>query len=548
MERPSKRPRLSVGTPDVPEDFDLQEARARNDLRLKSLFESIFEKYGRDFSDVGDEIDLRTGEIVVNKGHILGMQSEDDIGEGAEQLVHEQLKSFSQSRDPSPRPATGGKLDRLQDVGQEKYVNGMNATDTKVTTGKAMLESLIARPVEEDFDVDGQSDADDDRSSVDSLLGDAVPISDHPSQSVHEQPKAMLRSSSLHYPEESTKDSHPKGQPLDPLWQVPDIDAKFSTPNTNKKPLKPELAISQVRSASPPTAGSLWALPTPGRRRHTDVKKNRRSPGVRAKRKRKLPIVRDWSFAQLRDESDSDDPLQEDFPSPSKSASSVRTMSVTPTPTKGKADRTRGLQARKQKVDVDSLDDVRRSGIRSSSGSKNTPELSESSSLAQDSTSIVKMGKLDQDSTSANENETGLLTPDQAELHSRSQEEIEHQFLRRQAGNKTGKTGTRESLQHPNDPGPGSKDGRVLAHSVAAERSLASQADFSTPHRLNGNTATSKQSENLLGEDADHVHTKSGISSIEIEARPYGSIAGTRKTSLAKASMNPLAKCPSKKL
>lgn len=85
-ERPLKRPRLTF-TPDSPEDtevvseeWDLQAARAQNDLRLKSIFEGIFAKYGNDFSEVGDEIDLETGEIVVNNGHLQAMHEETDIG------------------------------------------------------------------------------------------------------------------------------------------------------------------------------------------------------------------------------------------------------------------------------------------------------------------------------------------------------------------------------------------------------------------------------------------------------------------------------------
>lgn len=78
MEPPRKRQRLS---PESPNDNDLQIARARNDQKLKSLFEGIFEKYGKDFSDIGDEIDLSTGEIVINKGHVQRMEHEDDTGE-----------------------------------------------------------------------------------------------------------------------------------------------------------------------------------------------------------------------------------------------------------------------------------------------------------------------------------------------------------------------------------------------------------------------------------------------------------------------------------
>ena len=59
-------------------EFD--ERRARNDQRLKSTFEAIFEKYGKDFSGIADEINLRTGEIVVNRGHVLSLKDETDPG------------------------------------------------------------------------------------------------------------------------------------------------------------------------------------------------------------------------------------------------------------------------------------------------------------------------------------------------------------------------------------------------------------------------------------------------------------------------------------
>ena len=76
MERPYKRRRFSD-----PPELELHHRRERNDLRLKSTFESIFEKYGKDFGGIGDEIDLETGEIVVNNGHILGMANERDAGD-----------------------------------------------------------------------------------------------------------------------------------------------------------------------------------------------------------------------------------------------------------------------------------------------------------------------------------------------------------------------------------------------------------------------------------------------------------------------------------
>ncbi|KAF5871853.1 putative myb-like dna-binding domain protein [Botrytis fragariae] len=61
-------------------DQELQQKRARLDYKLKSTFESIFEKYGKDFDGVGDEIDLLTGEILVDNGHLKEMQDERDAG------------------------------------------------------------------------------------------------------------------------------------------------------------------------------------------------------------------------------------------------------------------------------------------------------------------------------------------------------------------------------------------------------------------------------------------------------------------------------------
>ena len=84
MERPFKRQRLTE-----PPEFDLLYRREQNDHRLKSTFEGIFEKYGKNFEGVGDEIDLETGEIVVNNGHVLGMINERDPGDQEEESEYE---------------------------------------------------------------------------------------------------------------------------------------------------------------------------------------------------------------------------------------------------------------------------------------------------------------------------------------------------------------------------------------------------------------------------------------------------------------------------
>ncbi|KAL2755095.1 hypothetical protein ACRALDRAFT_1082643 [Sodiomyces alcalophilus JCM 7366] len=100
MEPPAKRPRLSLtqgqGDDDdedellyEPEEvsrfrdpgYQLEESRAFAAFKLKSTFEHIFAKYERDFTGIGDEIDLRTGKVVVDNGHIQNMQNERDVGQ-----------------------------------------------------------------------------------------------------------------------------------------------------------------------------------------------------------------------------------------------------------------------------------------------------------------------------------------------------------------------------------------------------------------------------------------------------------------------------------
>ncbi|KAI1413985.1 hypothetical protein F5Y13DRAFT_197884 [Hypoxylon sp. FL1857] len=58
--------------------YHLDKGRAKAATRLKSAFERIFEKYERDFTGVGDEIDLATGEVVINNGHLQSLEDEKD--------------------------------------------------------------------------------------------------------------------------------------------------------------------------------------------------------------------------------------------------------------------------------------------------------------------------------------------------------------------------------------------------------------------------------------------------------------------------------------
>lgn len=62
-------------------DAELDRERQLSTTRLKTCWELIFEKYGKDMEDVADVVDPWTGDIIVDNGHIRGLQNECDLPE-----------------------------------------------------------------------------------------------------------------------------------------------------------------------------------------------------------------------------------------------------------------------------------------------------------------------------------------------------------------------------------------------------------------------------------------------------------------------------------
>ncbi|KAF4443550.1 hypothetical protein F53441_11405 [Fusarium austroafricanum] len=60
-------------------DIQLALKRANADHKLQATMAHIIEKYSRDFEGIGDEIDMATGDIVVNNGHLHSMRDEGDV-------------------------------------------------------------------------------------------------------------------------------------------------------------------------------------------------------------------------------------------------------------------------------------------------------------------------------------------------------------------------------------------------------------------------------------------------------------------------------------
>ncbi|KAI0103517.1 hypothetical protein F4814DRAFT_431713 [Daldinia grandis] len=131
MEPPSKRPKLGQAPYNNDDDdeeanldelsmsptqfdarqdplYQLDKGRAKAATRLKSAFERIFEKYGRDFTGVGDEIDLETGEVIVNNGHLLSLDDEKDRNREGSVLSNEE-EGIIKQKDTRPIEDPGSK-------------------------------------------------------------------------------------------------------------------------------------------------------------------------------------------------------------------------------------------------------------------------------------------------------------------------------------------------------------------------------------------------------------------------------------------------------
>ncbi|KAI0015617.1 hypothetical protein F4780DRAFT_784019 [Xylariomycetidae sp. FL0641] len=81
--------------------YRLDKARNKAAARLKSTFESIFEKYEKDFTDVGDEINLHTGEVTVNNGHLQSIDKNEQGERGDSPESDEEERILAGKRPPS---------------------------------------------------------------------------------------------------------------------------------------------------------------------------------------------------------------------------------------------------------------------------------------------------------------------------------------------------------------------------------------------------------------------------------------------------------------
>ncbi|KAL1975186.1 hypothetical protein VTN31DRAFT_3578 [Thermomyces dupontii] len=492
MERPSKKPRLSpidTPAPSIYDDFDLQAARARNDQRLKSIFESIFEKYGRDFSDVGDEIDLRTGEIVVNKGHLMGMQGEgdtEDLGDSSEDELQTALGDVVPGKDEG---------------------NGPRSTSD-------WEESREESPSEQVTDFSG-----------------------------------------LQFPPPRQPSTTLSDKPVDPLWQVPEIDdAKFYTPQPQRRcQTESSPHIAQVRSASPlrkKTASSIWAVRPRGRPRKNDLSIPKRKSSTKRKVKPlKPPSMRDWDFAQVHDDSsDSDDPLQEGTPKSSavKSVSTIRSVErVSPTP-KTPGVMNRGLFAMRRD---DEQGAIKTPSVSSSSASSSpvheiSPTVRRQSSQEPDVPLTFDDGRLSAESQDEWEDEETVAARqnwEDSQPDDKSDDGEWFHYVRKTMDKSGIRQGTPSWIKEIKSPMAGSvtnpresTDDSAPEDSVFDDGSTQRADSDKDPTPGTDVLLSPKGFEEILSRDFDDG-PGSGISSIQLNPVPRKNAAGSQKTTPIKA-------------
>ena len=249
MHHKSKKPRLRYDNPDA----ELYEKRARNDLHLKSRFEAIFEKFGKDFSEVGDEIDMQTGKIVVNKGHIDGMAHEQDLGLAI---------------DPSSQ-----QLSR-HGIATEDLGDSLRDRDVARSTAESTAESLLGSDTDMEDVLSDSAVALSNRGTNHTAASNSEKL---PSGQCHnwkhrliqapepdETPLRKLNVNSvlnrLHHKQIAMYDS-----PIEPAWQVPPLPidkiAQAQRPILTSRWSEE----NEKRRSASPNLGSLWtAFPSRG--------------------------------------------------------------------------------------------------------------------------------------------------------------------------------------------------------------------------------------------------------------------------------------------
>ncbi|KAL9580083.1 MAG: hypothetical protein Q9212_004708 [Teloschistes hypoglaucus] len=261
MEPPRKRRRLLE--PTDPDD-ELYKKRTRNTLKLKSRFESIFDKYGKNFDDAADEIDMETGEIIVDNGHVWNMLGETDVSLVGQDVGHPPSEPTQQpSRDDSIEEHNISIIPDSQDLESDN-------DEDPLTTLTSVIRETASRI----------------RNNMANSTSQSESMRRH-----HQEPNQMWSSSSSIQPSASGAFPRPTsrlriddGFQVEEAWRAPplpgDDDPQLGLPSPQPSDIDDDGAS---RSASPPGI-SLWALPNERRPRLNAQEPSKQTPRKNASR------------------------------------------------------------------------------------------------------------------------------------------------------------------------------------------------------------------------------------------------------------------------
>jgi Centromere protein Scm3 len=237
-------------------DNELDQIRARLDDKLKSKFEAIFEKYGRDFTGIGDEIDLRTGEIVVDNGHLLKMEDERDAGTPN----HSLLEAFTQ--EPERRLGSNETEDDDESDGMDNsYVAPEDMEEDDMIffqDSGAAVRNPATPPPQPSLDSFSQQQAD---------LNPIDPQAQHPYPSESQIMAQFGQRLGPHIARYVSQQRVQDDSNIEPAWRTPGLP--LATPG--KRPILKSILINPDIDRSPsPKGSSVWAPSMPRGRRRRD--------------------------------------------------------------------------------------------------------------------------------------------------------------------------------------------------------------------------------------------------------------------------------------
>ncbi|KAI8253832.1 hypothetical protein K4K53_009776 [Colletotrichum sp. SAR 10_77] len=171
MEPPAKRPRTGpspLGQQQNDEDdelnyepeevsqmrdpgYQLEQSRNFAAFKLKSTFEHIFAKYEKDYTGIGDEIDLKTGKVVINNGHLENMRHERDMGvqdeeeEEDEGMLLEEAFGSDDEEEDEEEDGTG-TTSQPDEEEEERILHGKKGGSTSTALVRRPSTEIQRRP------------------------------------------------------------------------------------------------------------------------------------------------------------------------------------------------------------------------------------------------------------------------------------------------------------------------------------------------------------------------------------------------------------------